>query len=39
MKYVFGGAVFVLGVVGAIGLYALLTMAGAGIKVGKGQSR
>lgn len=28
MKYVFGGALLVLGAVGAVGLYALLTMAG-----------
>lgn len=39
MKYVFGSALLVLGAVGAVYLYAFATMAGVGIKVGKGQSR
>lgn len=39
MKYLCVGAVVVIGAAGAIYLYALATMAGVGVKVGKGQSR
>lgn len=39
MKYLCVGAVLLVGAVGAVYLYAFATMAGVGIKVGKGQTR